>query len=100
MYRISWLANNRGEELPEYAKNPDIILAADCVYLESAFPLLEQTLWDLTENAAPCFMAYKKRRKADSRFFKAMRKKFVLTEVSVVLCTSKDLVTNLLDSRP
>jgi hypothetical protein len=53
------------------------------VYLEAAFPILEKTLWDLTETGAACLMAYKKRRKADSKFFKAMRKKFILNEVCI-----------------
>lgn len=33
-----------GEELPEFLEGQpvDLVLAADCVYLESAFPLLEK----------------------------------------------------------
>lgn len=40
---------NWGEPIPtSIARAPvDIILAADCVYFEPAFPLLEQTLWVL-----------------------------------------------------
>lgn len=73
---------NWGEDLPEYAQKPDLILAADCVYLESAFPLLEKTLLDLTlDNPVPILMAYKKRRKADARFFKAIKKHFTVTEI-------------------
>ena len=37
-----------GAAVPEtLPANPDIILAADCVYFEPAFPLLQQTLKDL-----------------------------------------------------
>lgn len=56
---------NRGEELPQYVKDNevDLVLAADCVYLEAAFPLLEKTLLDLTEKRIPILMCYKKRRK-------------------------------------
>lgn len=55
----------RGEELPRFVKDNeiDLILAADCVYLEAAFPLLEKTLLDLTENGTSIVMCYKKRRK-------------------------------------
>lgn len=78
-----------GDELPSYAKySPeskiDLVLAADCVYLEAAFPLLETTLLDLTENdkGLEIYMSYKKRRKADSKFFKHMKKNFLFEEVS------------------
>ena len=72
---------NWGDPLPDYCQNVDLILAADCVYLESAFPLLEKTLLDLTTNGIPILMAYKKRRKADSKFFKAIKKNFIVNEV-------------------
>lgn len=72
---------NWGEELPEYAKNADLILAADCVYLEKAFPLLEKTLLDLTNDGTRVLMAYKKRRKADKNFFKAIKKNFDVVEI-------------------
>lgn len=87
-----------GEPLPDYAdpspsspdyesRKVDVVLAADCVYLEAAFPLLEKTLLDLTEpkfqgDKGPLvLMAYKKRRKADARFFRHMRKSFVFEEI-------------------
>ncbi|KAH7578960.1 Lysine methyltransferase [Nakaseomyces glabratus] len=56
----------------------DLVLAADCVYLEKAFPLLEKTLLDLTEcdNPPVILMAYRKRRKADKHFFQKIRKNF------------------------
>lgn len=83
---------NWGDELPEYAsasatnkdKKIDLVLAADCVYLEAAFPLLEKTLLDLTEGDKNplILMSYKKRRKADARFFKHMKKSFKFEEVS------------------
>lgn len=72
-----------GEPLPAFCKDVDVILAADCVYLESAFPLLNQTLLDLTENGAPIFMAYKRRRKADKNFFKKVRKNFDIHEITL-----------------
>jgi len=71
---------SRGTPLPAIPR-PDLILAADCVYLESAFPLLVSTLSDLTDNDTEVLFCYKKRRKADKRFFTMLKKKFVWTEV-------------------
>ncbi|KAK9460367.1 putative methyltransferase-domain-containing protein [Lipomyces oligophaga] len=65
----------------DYEVRPDIVLAADCVYFEPAFPLLEKTLVDLATTDTLVLMAYKKRRKADSRFFKAIRKSFQMQEI-------------------
>ncbi|CCC71264.1 hypothetical protein NCAS_0G03850 [Naumovozyma castellii] len=61
----------------------DLILAADCVYLEDAFPLLERTLLDLTESETPpvILMSYRKRRKADKHFFNKIKKNFDVIEV-------------------
>jgi len=55
---------------------PDLLLAADCVYFEPAFPLLLQTLEDLIGPETRCYFCFKKRRKADGRFVRDMRKKF------------------------
>jgi hypothetical protein len=62
---------------------PDIILAADCVYFEPAFPLLLQTLQDLLTLVpdAVVFFCFKKRRRADMQFLKAARKAFTVTEI-------------------
>jgi hypothetical protein len=54
----------RAAPIPEHLASPDIILAADCVYFEPAFPLLQETLKRLTEGRnVDVYMAYKKRRK-------------------------------------
>lgn len=73
-----------GEELPEFLEGQpvDLVLAADCVYLESAFPLLQKTLIDLSNKDTKILMSYKKRRKADSRFFKSVKKHFNIVEIS------------------
>jgi hypothetical protein len=43
---------------------PDLILAADCVYYEPAFPLLVQTLSELAiDDKTEVLFCYKKRRK-------------------------------------
>jgi len=65
--------------LPELQR-PDIVLAADCVYFEPAFPLLVSTLAALVppppERAPEVLFCYKKRRKADKRFFAFLKKYF------------------------
>jgi predicted nicotinamide N-methyase len=61
---------------------PDIILAADCVYFEPAFPLLLQTLLDLIGDNSICYFCFKKRRRADLHFIKAIKKSFIVTPVS------------------
>lgn len=54
----------RGEPLPDNIPRPDLILAADCVYYEPAFPLLVQTLSDLSvDEKTEVLFCYKKRRK-------------------------------------
>ncbi|KAI9453207.1 putative methyltransferase-domain-containing protein [Lactarius psammicola] len=78
--------------LPEHLPRPDIVLAADCVYFEPAFPLLVATLTALVppphESAAPTtrappevFFCYKKRRRADKRFFTLLKKQFTWSVV-------------------
>ncbi len=62
-------------------RRPDVVLAADCVYYEPAFPLLEETLKELVGPDTLCLMAYKKRRRADKRFFTRIRKSFELIEI-------------------
>lgn len=76
---------SRGETLPEaiVAHKPDVILAAECVYFEPAFPLLMQTLKDLFElnSDAVVYFCFKKRRRADMQFVKAAKKAFVVEEI-------------------
>ncbi|EJT97714.1 S-adenosyl-L-methionine-dependent methyltransferase [Dacryopinax primogenitus] len=76
---------NWGEPLSEAIRTGafDLILAADCVYLEPAFPLLVQSLCDLTNESprAELLFCYKKRRKADKRFFVLLKKHFEWEEV-------------------
>ncbi|KAL8905585.1 MAG: hypothetical protein Q9207_002535 [Kuettlingeria erythrocarpa] len=55
---------------------PDILLAADCVYFEPAFPLLLQTMQELMRPETVCYFCFKKRRSADMRFVKMIRKTF------------------------
>ncbi|KAF2280584.1 uncharacterized protein EI97DRAFT_428674 [Westerdykella ornata] len=61
--------------------HPDIVLAADCVYFEPAFPLLQQTLKDLIGEKTVCYFCFKKRRRADLQFMKTARKMFRVEEV-------------------
>lgn len=66
-----------GKEQPR-ERYPDVVLAADCVYFEPAFPLLLQTLGDLIGPGTICYFCFKKRRKADMRFIRDMMKRFTV----------------------
>jgi len=70
-----------GTTIPKDIPRPDLIIAADCVYFEPAFPLLVQTLTDLAEAETEILFCYKKRRKADKRFFLLLKKVFTWNEV-------------------
>jgi hypothetical protein len=61
--------------------HPDIILAADCVYFEPAFPLLQRTLIDLIGESTICYFCFKKRRRADLHFIKSIKRIFDVSEV-------------------
>ncbi|KAI9709162.1 MAG: hypothetical protein M1812_007747 [Candelaria pacifica] len=67
---------------PDIPTHPDIVLAADCVYYEPAFPLLQATLAQLIGPKTTCYFCFKKRRRADLHFIKAVRKMFDVQEVS------------------
>ncbi len=60
---------------------PDVILAADCVYFEPAFPLLQATLLDLIGPETVCYFCFKKRRRADMQFLKKVRKVLDVREI-------------------
>jgi len=67
---------------PLIPPSPAIILAADCVYYEPAFPLLISTLEYLLGADSVCYFCFKKRRRADMRFMKQAKKKFDVVEVT------------------
>jgi len=73
--------------LPGDLQPPDIVLAADCVYLEATFPLLVSTLVALVppppERAPEVLLSYKKRRKADKRFFAMLKLYFTWSILQV-----------------
>jgi protein N-lysine methyltransferase METTL21A len=75
----------RGDPLPQEVvqEKPNVILAADCVYFEPAFPLLLTTLEELLGlcEDAVIYFCFKKRRRADMQFIKNARKKFVVEEI-------------------
>ncbi|KAK8158567.1 putative methyltransferase-domain-containing protein [Phyllosticta citrichinensis] len=60
---------------------PDVILAADCVYFEPAFPLLLRALEDLVGERTVCWFCFKKRRRADMHFVKDLKKRFSVDSV-------------------
>ena len=61
--------------------HPNVVLAADCVYFEPAFPLLQQTLRDLIGPGTICYFCFKKRRRADLQFMKSIRKDFFVEPI-------------------
>ena len=58
----------------EIPKHPEIVLAADCVYFEPAFPLLISTLQTLLGPDTICYFCFKRRRRADLRCIKMIKK--------------------------
>ncbi|KAJ5320499.1 hypothetical protein PENANT_c010G05444 [Penicillium antarcticum] len=73
---------NWGEPIPsQVPSKPDVILAADCVYFEPAFPLLIATLQDLLGPNSVCYFCFKRRRRADLRFMKMAKKAFDMEEI-------------------
>ncbi|KAI8344119.1 putative methyltransferase-domain-containing protein [Chlamydoabsidia padenii] len=61
----------------------DIVFASDCVYLEVAFQPLVDTFITLTDNNKDIqiFITYRKRRKADKRFFLLLKKQFRIIDI-------------------
>jgi len=81
--KVAATVYNWGEARPEsIPAHPDVILAADCVYFEPAFPLLHQTLGDLLGPESVCFFCFKKRRRADVQFIRAVKKTFHVEDVA------------------
>lgn len=64
-------------------QKPNVIIAAECVYFEPAFPLLMQTLKDLLvlNEDAIVYFCFKKRRRADMQFVKMAKKTFAVEEI-------------------
>ncbi|RYO77763.1 hypothetical protein DL766_002133 [Monosporascus sp. MC13-8B] len=83
--RVKAAVLNWGKPLPQEIVDlrPDVILAADCVYFEPAFPLLMATLTDLLTlcPSATIFFCFKKRRRADMQFLKKAQKTFRVVEI-------------------
>jgi len=66
---------------PGIPKHPDVLLAADCCYLEATFPLLLSTMEDLIGAQTVCYFCYKRRRRADKEMMKMMSKVFEVREI-------------------
>ena len=62
-------------------KHADHIVNVPGVYFEPAFPLLQQTLKDLIGPNTVCYFCFKKRRRADTHFMKAIRKVLAVEDV-------------------
>lgn len=60
---------------PSHLKPPfDIILAADVIYIEDTFPLLLQSLAELSDLKTVILISCKRRYERDDRFFDLLRK--------------------------
>jgi protein N-lysine methyltransferase METTL21A len=71
-----------GSPLPDcISHSPTVVLAADCVYFEPAFPLLISTLQQLLSPDSICYFCFKRRRRADLRFMKQAKKIFDVVEI-------------------
>ena len=69
---LSW-----GQDLPPgIPEEPDVILAADCVYFEPAFSLLLETMRELIGQETVCYFCFNKRRRADEDMKKILGKMF------------------------
>lgn len=80
--RVSASIYDWGQPTPsQLPQHPDVILAADCVYFEPAFPLLQQTLKDIIGPNTVCYFCFKRRRRADLTFMKTAGKMFDVEEV-------------------
>ncbi|CAD6505143.1 BgTH12-00638 [Blumeria graminis f. sp. triticale] len=69
------------KEIVEF--RPNVILAADCVYFEPAFPLLLATLEALVKlcEETVIYFCFKRRRRADMQFLRQAKKKFQVDEI-------------------
>ncbi|KAL1983549.1 hypothetical protein VTN96DRAFT_10209 [Rasamsonia emersonii] len=73
---------NWGRPLPaSIPTHPAVVLAADCVYFEPAFPLLISTLEQLLGPESVCYFCFKRRRRADMRCIKQIKKIFDVVEI-------------------
>lgn len=71
-----------GRPLPaSIPTHPAVVLAADCVYFEPAFPLLISTLEQLLGPESVCYFCFKRRRRADMRCIKQIKKVFDVEEI-------------------
>lgn len=73
-----------GKPLPNgIPRNPDIVLVADCCYVEASFPLLLNTMLELVGKETLCFFCYKKRRRADKDMIRMLIKTnvFLIKEI-------------------
>lgn len=80
--RVAASVYSWGEATPKSVPAcPSVVLAADCVYFEPAFPLLQSTLHDLLGPDTVCYFCFKRRRRADMHFVKAIKKAFLVEDV-------------------
>ena len=87
---LRWVAVREltwGQDISTFHPPYDVLLAADVVYIEESFPLLIQSMADLTDTRTAVLLSCKHRYERDLRFLEMLRETFV-TEV---VWTSGDL---------
>ncbi|WFD31410.1 Protein-lysine N-methyltransferase efm6 [Malassezia sp. CBS 17886] len=73
---------NWGEPLSaRVPAHPDVLLLADCVYRESAFQPLVDTMCMMATRTTEILFCYHKRRRADKQFFALLKKHFCWDDV-------------------
>ncbi|CAD6594355.1 MAG: hypothetical protein ASARMPREDX12_008702 [Alectoria sarmentosa] len=80
---------------PMIPSPPDILLAADCCYLESNVPLLIATMEALVRKDAVCYFCYKRRRRADKDTIRKLSKLFEVEEIKVQTLGLRQLHTGM-----
>ncbi|KAG8528103.1 uncharacterized protein KY384_007019 [Bacidia gigantensis] len=73
---------------PAIPKRPEVILAADCAYIEESFPSLTRTLEEMLGEQTTLWFCYKKRRRRDRDCIKMIGKIFDVHFVRVTLSIS------------
>ncbi|CAF9942043.1 MAG: hypothetical protein ALECFALPRED_009465 [Alectoria fallacina] len=85
-----------GQPIPPMIPSPpDILLAADCCYLESNVPLLIATMEALMRKDTVCYFCYKRRRRADKDTIRKLSKLFEVEEIKVQTSGLRQLHTGM-----
>lgn len=76
-----------GQEVSSFQPPYDVLLAANVVYIEDSFPVLIQSMCDLSDSRTVLLLSCKYRYERDSRFLEMLGERFT----SEMAWTSEDL---------